>query len=109
MEPYIQISQLNDFIFCPKSIYFHGLYKNYNTEMYHSAYQTTGKIKHETIDLRKYSTEKKYMQSLEVYSAKYGLCGKIDLYDSETKTLTVSDFYLLFLLKSLYWQYKDIV
>ncbi len=88
MEPYIQISKINDFIFCPKSIYFHGLYENFSEKTYHQSPQVKGKIKHESVDYQKYSTAKKYLQGLEIYSEKYNLAGKIDMYDQCAKTLT---------------------
>jgi len=88
MEPYIQISKINDFIFCPKSIYFHGIYESFSEKTYHQSPQVNGKIKHESVDYQKYSTAKKYLQGLEVYSEKYNLAGKIDIYDGEAKTLT---------------------
>lgn len=87
MEPSIQISKINDFIFCPKSIYFHGLYENFSEKTYHQSPQVKGKIKHESVDYSKYSTAKKYLQGLEVYSEKYNLAGKIDIYDKETGDL----------------------
>lgn len=87
METYIQISKINDFIFCPKSIYFHGIYENFNEKIYHQSPQVKGKIKHEGVDNQKYSTAKKYLQGLEVYSEKYNLAGKIDIYDQENKSL----------------------
>ena len=88
MEPYIQISKINDFIFCPKSIYFHGLYENFSEKTYHQSPQIKGKIKHESVDYQKYSTEKKYLQGLEIYSEKYNLAGKIDMYDKDANALT---------------------
>jgi CRISPR-associated exonuclease Cas4 len=87
MEPYIQISKINDFIFCPKSIYFHGIYENFSEKTYHQSPQVKGRIKHESIDYGKYSTAKRYLQGLEVYSEKYNLAGKIDIYDKEEKSL----------------------
>jgi len=87
MEDYIQITKLNDFIFCPYSIYFHSIYQNYNERVYHGSAQVAGKIKHESIDKSKYSTEKRYLQGTSVYSEKYLLMGKIDIYDTKTKTL----------------------
>ena len=87
MESYIQISQLNDFIFCPKSIYFHKLYGQYNQALYHEIYQTVGKIKHEAIDEGTYSSAKRYIQGLEVFNTQYNICGKIDLLDNETHAL----------------------
>jgi len=87
MEPSIQISKINDFIFCPKSIYFHGVYGSFSEKTYHQSPQVRGKIKHESIDSQGYSTAKKYLQGVEVYSEKYGLTGKIDLYDQESGVL----------------------
>lgn len=34
MEDYIKITQLNDFIFCPVSIYFHNLYEDSEPMLY---------------------------------------------------------------------------
>ena len=87
MEDYIQISKINDFIFCPYSLYFHGIYENFSEKTYHDSPQTRGKIKHENIEEGRYSSAKKYLQGIDVYSEKYGLAGKIDIYDKEEKTL----------------------
>ena len=78
MESYIPISYLNDFIFCPRSIYFHQLYGNYHTLLYQQVPQVAGRGAHEAIDTKHYSTRKDILQGLEVYSEKYRLCGKID-------------------------------
>ena len=88
MEEYIQISKLNDFIFCPKSMYLHSIYEGLDTRVYHSHYQTAGKLNHECIDNKKYSSAKKsILQGIEVYSHKYNLVGKIDLYFKDKKEL----------------------
>lgn len=87
MESYIQISKINDFIFCPYSLYYHSIYENFSEKTYHSSPQTKGKIKHENIDEGRYSTAKKFLQGTSVYCEKYGLCGKIDVYDQENKFL----------------------
>ncbi|MCK9379260.1 MAG: type V CRISPR-associated protein Cas4 [Candidatus Moranbacteria bacterium] len=87
MESYIQISKLNDFIFCPMSLYFHSFYDNYDQKIYHEKPQTVGKIAHENIDNGKYSTAKKYLQALPIYSSRFNLMGKIDIYDAERKYL----------------------
>lgn len=87
MDSYIRISTLNDFVFCPKSIYFHNLYEKYDERIYQEEVQHAGKIAHESIDEKKYSTAKKYIQWLMVYSDQYKLCGKIDIYNTESKTL----------------------
>lgn len=88
MESYIQISLLNDFVFCPRSIYFHGLYGKKSTKFYHTYYQTKGLNAHRTIDTKTYTTAKNIFQGLDVYSEKYNLCGKIDVYDASKKLLT---------------------
>ena len=87
MEDLIIISNLNDFIFCPASIYFHKLYGSQDNLLYQSSAQINGTKAHETIDEKTYSTRKSAMMSLDVYSEKYGLCGKIDLYESDKKRL----------------------
>jgi len=88
MEPYIPISFLNDFIFCPRSIYFHQLYGNYNTALYQQKPQLAGKAAHETIDEQTYSTRKAVLQGIEIYCEQYKLCGKIDLFDIDTGKLS---------------------
>ncbi len=87
MESYIPISNINDFVFCPKSIYFHKLYQKYNEAIYHQESQRNGKIAHESIDQKKYSSEKKWITNLDVYSQKYGLCGKIDMLNTKDNHL----------------------
>src|SRR6056297_1516764 len=76
MKDLIQISKLNDYLFCPRSIYFHFVYGNFSSRVFHEKEQRRGKISHENIDRQKYSTLKKYIQGLEVYSEKYGLIGR---------------------------------
>ena len=88
MEPYIQISFLNDFIFCPRSIYFHQIYKNFDTSMYHENIQIKGRVAHNSIDQKKYSTSKHILQGLLVYSDTYSLCGRIDTFNTKTGELT---------------------
>lgn len=87
MESYIPISFLNDFIFCPYSIYFHNLYYNNDTQIFHDTYQAEGKFAHQSIENKTYSTRKHILQNIEVYSEKYQLYGKIDIYDLQTHTL----------------------
>ncbi|MCB4761988.1 MAG: type V CRISPR-associated protein Cas4 [Sulfurovum sp.] len=88
MESYIPISFLNDFIFCPRSIYFHQLYGRMESRLYQSRDQIDGKAAHKTIDTKTYTTSKKVLQSLEIYSKRYGLAGKIDTYDKSKQQLT---------------------
>ena len=55
-EDYISISTLNDFIFCPYSIYLHNVYMESDNSLFHAAPQTTGKIAHKTLDTKKASS-----------------------------------------------------
>lgn len=87
MDDVIIISNLNDFIFCPASIYFHKLYGSEDILMYQTAYQIDGTKAHEAVDNNTYSTKKSIITSLDVYSEKYGLFGKIDIFDSDRKLL----------------------
>lgn len=88
MESYIKLSTLNDFIFCPKSIYYHNLYNNYEKKIYQDEVQIAWSIAHESIDNKTYSSRKDVLQSLEVYSEKYSIAWKIDIfYKSEWKLI----------------------
>lgn len=87
MDDVIIISNLNDFIFCPASIYFHKLYGSEDNLMYQTSYQIDGTKAHEAVDNGSYSTRKSVITSLEVYSEKYRLYGKIDIYDADKKLL----------------------
>ncbi len=87
MENNIIISNLNDFIFCPRSIYFHNIYDSYDESIYHDSYQIEGKNAHESIDEGKYSSKKSWIQAMPIYSEELGVIGKIDLFNSETGLL----------------------
>lgn len=88
MENYILISFLNDFVFCPRSIYFHQIYNIFDTGLYHEDVQTKGRIAHLNIDQKKYSTRKDMLQGIPVYSTAYSLCGRIDVFDRKRGILT---------------------
>jgi CRISPR-associated exonuclease Cas4 len=101
MNTYITLSLLNDFIFCPKSIYFHGLYQKYASYIYKDTPQLRGTLKHKTIDTQSYSTHKNILQGTSIYSEKYNIGGKIDVFDKgkgalierKTKIKTIYDGY----------------
>lgn len=81
MEAYLPISYLNDFLFCPRSIYFHQLYGRVSQRLYQTTAQTKGKAAHKAVDTEKYSTSKHVLQGMEIYSEQYKIGGKIDIYD----------------------------
>jgi len=84
MEQYIKLSTLNDFIFCPKSIYYHNLYDNYEKNLYQEEAQKEGTKIHETIDNRTYSTSKHILQWISVYNEYYKIAWKIDIFNVKT-------------------------
>ena len=88
MENYILISFLNDFVFCPRSVYFHRIYESFDPQVYHTDIQVKGRMAHLTIDDKKYSTGKNVLQGFPVFSAEYSLCGRIDVFDKKTGILT---------------------
>lgn len=87
MESYLPIAFLNDFVFCPRSIYFHQLYGKYNPQLYKEKPQIEGAIAHETIDEQRYSSRIDILQGIDVFSESYGLCGKIDTFFIQTGKL----------------------
>ena len=50
MENPISITMLNDFVFCPVSIYFHNFYQGVEKNLYQGKSQINGTKAHETID-----------------------------------------------------------
>ena len=84
----IAITLLNDFIFCPASIYFHMLYADTNKLLFQSEKQINGTAAHSAIDEGRYSSRKDVLTSLDVYSEKYGLTGRIDIYN-QTKGILI--------------------
>lgn len=81
MDDLIKITQINDFIFCPASIYFHNLYGDRETTTYQRKEQINGIHAHEKIDDGTYATKKDILMGLDVYCDEFGLIGKIDMYD----------------------------
>ncbi|MFW5852503.1 MAG: type V CRISPR-associated protein Cas4 [Nanoarchaeota archaeon] len=88
MEQNIIISNFNDFIFCPRSIYFHNLYSSFDEALYHTTYQTKGKNAHQSVDKQTYSTKKSSLEGIDVFSEELGVYGKIDLFDVNNGVLT---------------------
>lgn len=104
MDDVIQISKLNDFLFCPLSLYLHSIYDNYEKDVYHEIIQKVGSIKHESIDKHLYSSSKHILQGIRIYSDKYRITGKLDLYDKRKKLLIERKNKVHKLYKGLYYQ-----
>ena len=80
MDDLIIISWLNDFLFCPVSIYFHALYGNADRTLYQDAPQLNGTAAHKTVDRGTHSTRSNVITGMDVLSEKYGIVGKIDIF-----------------------------
>lgn len=87
MEDNISISTLNDFIFCPYSIYLHNVYMETDEGLYHATPQTKGKLAHEPVDSKTSSNRKEEILALPVMSEQLGVMGKIDVYRKKEKKL----------------------
>lgn len=87
MTSYIQITKLNDFGFCPHSIYLHSIYESFSDSTYKDVPQSRGKYHHEKIDNAEYSSLKRFLQGTSVYSDELGIAGRIDLLDTKTGVL----------------------
>ena len=109
MENPLNITALNDFIFCPISIYFHNVDGAAEVLTFQDEYQLNGSAIHEKTDSAQYSDRKNVLQSIFVYSHSLGLYGKIDVYDIDSgilierkkKIKTIYDGYVF----QLYAQY----
>lgn len=88
MEDLIPISNLNDFIFCPISIYFHNLYVEVDNIIFQTTDQINGTNAHSAIEEGRYSSRKSVLQGISVYSDKYKFFGKIDILDTDKQLLT---------------------
>ena len=84
----IIITNLNDYEFCPVSIYFHNAMGNLDRIMSQSKCQIDGTHSHKSLDERTYSTRSEILQSMDIYCDRYGLIGKIDYFDSKNGVLT---------------------
>ena len=88
MDDLIPISYLNDFIFCPVSIYFHQLYGEQERMTYQCSDQINGTAAHKSVDSSTYTTRKNVLQGLSVYSERLRLIGKIDVFYQDIGVLT---------------------
>ena len=96
MEDNISISTLNDFIFCPYSIYLQNVYMETDEGLYHATPQTKGKLAHEPVDSKTSSNRKEEILALPVMSEQLGVMGKIDVYRKKEKKLIERKYQLKF-------------
>ena len=87
MNDYIPLSLLNDFIFCPYSIYLHNVYMEADEDLYKASPQIKGTIAHQGVDTKKGSTRKTDIMSLPFFCDELGIFGKIDAYKQDRRSL----------------------
>ncbi len=87
MEDYIAIANLNDFIFCPYSIYLHSVYMESDEDMYKAVPQLSGSEAHKRVDCKTTSTRKGDLAALPVCCDELGVVGVIDIYKSDRRLL----------------------
>ena len=85
MEETLSMTNINDFLFCPRSLYYGNIFRR---SFGQDGYQQVPQKTHATIDEGTYSTSKDVLTGMMVYCEKYRLLGRIDIYDGKTRTLT---------------------
>lgn len=104
MTDYIPLSVLNDFVFCPYSIYLHQVYMEADEDVYKAAPQTRGTVAHEPVDRKTSSTRRGELLSLPVYSDTLGIAGKIDVYKTGECRLIERKYNLKQIFRGHYYQ-----
>lgn len=89
---YISISQLNDFCFCPYSLYLHSIYEGRDASAFKALDQVRGTAVHQSVDSGSYSTKNTDRCSMAVCSNEFGIVGVVDLY-RENETLLLERKY----------------
>lgn len=79
----ISISTLNDYIFCPYSIYLHQVYMDTDEDMYQAKPQTRGRNAHEPVDTKSTSSKKSIIESLPILSHELGIYGNVEQHSPE--------------------------
>lgn len=101
---YILLSELNDFIFCPRSIYWHHIYGKYEKSTHEWEEQRIGTIAHAAIDKQKYSSSKHILQWIPIISHEFWIQWKIDTYNAKTGILTERKYKISKIYKWYEWQ-----
>lgn len=87
MNEYIGLATLNDFLFCPYSIYLHSVYMGADDEVYKAQPQQRGTAAHAAVDAKRGSTRRADLMAMPVYSDSLGVAGTIDVYKADAHLL----------------------
>jgi len=106
MEVFLPISYLNDFVFCPYSIYLHQVFDNCKDDMYSAKPQQIGKSAHNDIDnfVSEPQEKKNVLKGIYVISNQFGIYGKIDKYYIKEKKLVESKYQIKNIYQGYYYQ-----
>lgn len=106
MEVLLPITYLNDFVFCPYSIYLHQVFDNNKEDVYSAAPQLKGKSAHADIDSFEYIKKAKpdVLKGIYVISNEFGVYGKIDKYYEKKSKLVESKYQIKILYRGYYYQ-----
>jgi CRISPR-associated protein Cas4 len=104
METFLPITYLNDFVFCPYSIYLHQVFDNSSEVLYSASPQQTGKSAHTIIDTEKQKEKAQIIKGAYVISNRLGIYGKIDTFYVAKQKLVESKFQIKTLYKGYYYQ-----
>ncbi|RFC54640.1 type V CRISPR-associated protein Cas4 [Brumimicrobium aurantiacum] len=104
MEFFLPISYLNDFVFCPYSIYLHQVYDNNFTDTYSAKPQEQGKRVHSKVDRPHLKNSKRILSGAYVISNRLGVYGKIDQYYLKERKLVERKYNLKKIFRGYYYQ-----
>ena len=104
METFMPITYLNDFIFCPYSVYLHQVFDNNSEDQYSASPQQIGKSAHSDIDSFEPFESAETLKGIYVISNKLGVYGKIDTLWVKNKKLIESKYEVKTLYQGYYYQ-----
>ncbi|MBW6482519.1 MAG: type V CRISPR-associated protein Cas4 [Vicingaceae bacterium] len=106
METFLPITYLNDFVFCPYSIYLHQVFDNNSEDLYSATPQQRGKAEHDAIDTFEEPSRpsKAVLKGIYVISNKLGVYGKIDTLYLNKKRLVESKYSITTIYQGYYYQ-----
>ena len=89
MEELLPITNLNDFLFCPRSLYYGNIFRrSLGEDGFQQLPQKTGLAAHKSIDDGNYSSCANVLTGTMVYCERFGLIGRIDIFDADAHLLT---------------------
>ena len=104
METFMPITYLNDFVFCPYSLYLHRVFDENEEVVYSAMPQQKGKSVHGHVDSRPPKSKGGVLKGIYVISTKLGVYGKIDTFYTENGKLIESKYSIKTLYQGYYYQ-----